>query len=174
MKYGTPTIKLIEECSELIQVLCKGERFGYDDRTPLRENPPTNRQRILGEIADVEHALEVFKVWLNELPEDIKRRDTRKLNFAAYKSVVKDGQVIGIEWLKLHDKELIIADSWLKLDWYLHRTGNNTSEWFFQTIEFDPEGRILIPAQLRNYTCCNLPQWYLNQYYDCLELRDRP
>jgi hypothetical protein len=80
MKYGTPAIKLIEECSELIQVLCKGERFGYDDRNPLIENPPTNRQRILGEIADVEYALEVFKVWLNELPEDIKRKNTRKLN----------------------------------------------------------------------------------------------
>lgn len=73
MKYGSPPIKLIEECGELIQAICKGERFGYDDRNPLIENSPTCRQRVLDEIDDVENALKNFKSWLNELPEDIKR-----------------------------------------------------------------------------------------------------
>jgi NTP pyrophosphatase (non-canonical NTP hydrolase) len=75
MKYGSPPIKLIEECGELIQAVCKGERFGYDDRNPLIENSPTCRQRVLDEIDDVENALKNFKSWLNGLPEDIKRED---------------------------------------------------------------------------------------------------
>jgi hypothetical protein len=74
-KYGTPAIKLVEECSELIQVVCKGERFGYDDKNPLIENAPPNRHRIADEISDVENALETFKKWLNELPKDIRRKD---------------------------------------------------------------------------------------------------
>jgi NTP pyrophosphatase (non-canonical NTP hydrolase) len=75
VKYGTPATKLVEECAELIQAICKGERFGYDDRNPLIENAPTCRERVVEEIADVENALSNFKSWLNELSEDIKRRD---------------------------------------------------------------------------------------------------
>lgn len=73
VKYGTPPIKLIEEMSELTQVICKGERFGYDDHNPLIENSPSTRQNIYEEIADVEIALENFKRWLATLPTDIKR-----------------------------------------------------------------------------------------------------
>jgi hypothetical protein len=65
----------MEECAEPIQAICKGERFGYDDRNPLIENAPTCRQRVLDEMADVRNALNNFKSWLNKLPEDIKRRD---------------------------------------------------------------------------------------------------
>jgi NTP pyrophosphatase (non-canonical NTP hydrolase) len=74
IKYGSPATKLIEECAELIQAICKGERFGYDDRNPLIENAPACRQRVLDEIADVENALNNFRGWLTELPEDIKRK----------------------------------------------------------------------------------------------------
>jgi hypothetical protein len=72
-KYGTPPIKLMEECSELILAICKGERFGYDDINPLIEDAPTTRQIILGEISDVEYALGEFKKWLSGWPLDIKR-----------------------------------------------------------------------------------------------------
>jgi len=73
IKYGTPPIKLIEECSELIKVICKGERFGYDDRNPLIENSKTNREKLYLEIADVELAITNFREWLDNLPEDNKR-----------------------------------------------------------------------------------------------------
>ena len=73
IKYGTPAINLIEELSELTKVICKGERFGYDDANPLVENSLTNRQKIMLEIADVESALANFKKFLDELPEDIIR-----------------------------------------------------------------------------------------------------
>jgi hypothetical protein len=73
IKYGTPPIKLIEECSELIKEICKGERFGYDDRNPLIENSKTIRERVRLEIIDLEIALVNFKSFLEELPEDLKR-----------------------------------------------------------------------------------------------------
>jgi NTP pyrophosphatase (non-canonical NTP hydrolase) len=74
VKYGTPPVKLIEECSELIQAVCKGERFGYDDFNPLIPNAKTTRENIRDEIADVHYAMTVFEQWLNALPPDIKRR----------------------------------------------------------------------------------------------------
>jgi len=78
IKYGTPPIKLIEECSELIKAVCKGERFGYDDFNPLVENPKTNREKIYLEIEDVERAINKFKEFLESLPEDIKRKPAGK------------------------------------------------------------------------------------------------
>ena len=74
IKYGTPAIKLIEECTELIQAICKGERFGYDDRNPNIKNSLTNRDNIYEEIIDVENAISNFKLFLSELGIDIKRK----------------------------------------------------------------------------------------------------
>ncbi len=48
---GTPQIKVIEECSELIKIICKGDRFGLDNYYPDRTS--TNREEILNEIEDV-------------------------------------------------------------------------------------------------------------------------
>lgn len=53
---GTPSTRLIEECSELIKALCKAERFGLFDYHPATPDV-TNRDAILAEIADVERMI---------------------------------------------------------------------------------------------------------------------
>ena len=65
-KYGTPSIKLIEECSELIQAICKADRFGLDDHHP--EKQITNRDAINNEINDVQIAIRKFQEWEKSIP----------------------------------------------------------------------------------------------------------
>jgi hypothetical protein len=72
--YGSPTVKLIEEFSEVTKLLCKGERFGYDDHHPDLPVTETNRKLIAEEISDVRIALDVFERWLTDLPHDLRRR----------------------------------------------------------------------------------------------------
>jgi len=58
---GSPTTKLIEECSELIHILCKAERFGWDNYHPDDEAHTTNRFLVLSEIKDVEKRIKELK-----------------------------------------------------------------------------------------------------------------
>jgi hypothetical protein len=74
IKYGSPAIKLLEEFSEVQKLICKGERFGYDDHHPEEPVVLTNRIKLISELDDVDNALANFRKWLSELPiGDVKR-----------------------------------------------------------------------------------------------------
>ena len=76
VKFGTPPIKLIEECSEVIQALCKAERFGLDNYHP--ETKITNRDAVKNEISDLLLAIKNYQAWENTVPlgTDMKREKT--------------------------------------------------------------------------------------------------
>ncbi len=62
-KAGSRTIRLIEECGELIQILCKAQRFGMMSCHPDDVNMTSNYELILKEIKDVEKRIKEFKHW---------------------------------------------------------------------------------------------------------------
>jgi len=66
IKYGTPLIKLIEECSEVIHALCKADRFGLDDYHP--DTKIINRNSINSEINDLQIAIKNFQEWEKSVP----------------------------------------------------------------------------------------------------------
>jgi len=70
MSAGTPAIKLMEECSEVIQSLCKAERFGLDNHHPGRDT--TNRSEIEGELDDLKLAIENYLGGMRKQPHEIK------------------------------------------------------------------------------------------------------
>lgn len=65
---GSPVIRLVEECSELIKAACKGERFGWNNYHP--DHPETtNMQELDAEMTDVITAHYNLK---KSLPEEEK------------------------------------------------------------------------------------------------------
>ena len=62
---GSPVIHIIEECAEVIQAACKGDRFGWDNFHPDRPGQ-TNLQELEKEIEDVIEAFEDLKAEINK------------------------------------------------------------------------------------------------------------
>ncbi len=54
-RFGTPFIKLAEECSEVIQSCMKIERFGLDNYHPVTKE--INRAALLREIDDLQERI---------------------------------------------------------------------------------------------------------------------
>lgn len=61
---GDPVTRLIEECSELIQALCKAQRFGWMERHP--KTGKRNDNAVLDEIKDVQDRIREFLVYIGE------------------------------------------------------------------------------------------------------------
>jgi len=60
---GTPPVNLIEECSEVIHIVCKGLRFGWRNFHP-KDSSKSNVDLVLEEISDLEERLREFKGWI--------------------------------------------------------------------------------------------------------------
>ena len=58
---GSPTTKVIEECSELIQALCKADRFGWFNFHPSRPES-NNMDDVKREMDDVVEAIERLQI----------------------------------------------------------------------------------------------------------------
>jgi hypothetical protein len=65
-KYGTPAEKLTEECSEVIKVCMKIQRFGLDDIKPCTFL--TNRERLFEELSDLENAVKNMREYVESVP----------------------------------------------------------------------------------------------------------
>lgn len=63
---GQPDDRVIEECSELIQAICKARRFGLDSCFPGKSSP-NNMQQILLEMEDTMSAIIKYKDYLKSL-----------------------------------------------------------------------------------------------------------
>ncbi len=61
---GTPPEQLIEECSEVIQAVCKGLRFGWHNYHPNDTNKTPNYDLVFNELNDLEKRMYEFKRWM--------------------------------------------------------------------------------------------------------------
>lgn len=60
---GTPVTRVIEECAELQQALCKAERFGWFNHHPDRPGK-TNMDEVKAEMDDVVEAIEKLQIMM--------------------------------------------------------------------------------------------------------------
>jgi len=66
---GDPAIRVLEEIGELVQAICKGERFGWDNHHPDRTL--TNTEELWGEWCDLR---DKFTVFYNEIKAGQRQR----------------------------------------------------------------------------------------------------
>lgn len=72
---GDPITHLIEECSELIHILCKVQRFGWGKYRPDDNSKTHNSALVLREMTDVEDRIREVK---NIITKKITRPKTLK------------------------------------------------------------------------------------------------
>lgn len=63
-KVGSIVTRTIEECSEVIHILCKVDRFGWGNFHPLDESKTPNYLLVAQEVSDLEHRLSELKIIL--------------------------------------------------------------------------------------------------------------
>jgi len=73
---------LAEEMGEVIQIIGKVLRHGYDSRNPFTEDAPTNRQELEKELGDVE-----LLIYLMAEAKDIDRNVIDKRRIAKGKAI---------------------------------------------------------------------------------------
>ena len=64
---GSPLIKTIKECSELIKNLCKADRFGWFNYHPEDPNQTPNITLVENEMDDVIIAIKELNKYLKEI-----------------------------------------------------------------------------------------------------------
>ena len=83
---------LSEECAEVAKEACKAGRFGLDDRNPLVELAPTQREQIVAELADLFAVVEMM-IEMRILPDPFGARahmQEKKRKVAKYLGYAKD------------------------------------------------------------------------------------
>ncbi|MDP2371898.1 hypothetical protein [Rhodoferax sp.] len=75
---GSTVDRVIEECSELIQALCKARRFGWFNHHPDRPTR-TNMDDVLGEMDDVREVMTKLDANIRELPPEWLNESTAEL-----------------------------------------------------------------------------------------------
>ena len=61
---GTPPEQLMEECAEVIQIVCKCLRFGWHNWHPEDPKKTPNYDLVLGELNDLEKRIYEFRRWM--------------------------------------------------------------------------------------------------------------
>ena len=81
---GDPATRLIEECGELIQAICKAERFGWTNHHP--DSPHiTNADQVRAEMIDL---IRVWESFMGPLPNQQNPADAQPVG--ASTDVVQD------------------------------------------------------------------------------------
>jgi hypothetical protein len=61
---GHPIDQLIEECSEVIHILCKVRRFGWDNYHPDDPKKTLNYELVENELYDLDTRINEFRSWM--------------------------------------------------------------------------------------------------------------
>ena len=70
--FGSPQDTLVEECAEVIQAICKAERFGYRNFHP--NNPEKcNAELILDELDDLQRRINMLNPLLRTMVSQFKQ-----------------------------------------------------------------------------------------------------